>query len=159
MNLTAEQVEQFTYTQAKTTLATLKDLIDIDLEYNKLSETHRAQADLWINSLLYLEDQVAKYDSNRFQTYVKDIDTEDMTDEEIERAFAAAEAAEARAQAEESDEKPKRRRARRNQGFRTPQGHYNSIAEAAKILGINKGTLQNYASQGKPGYGYTDPAV
>jgi hypothetical protein len=155
MNLTAEQVEQFTYTQAKTTLATLKDLIDINIKYDQLSETHRAQADLWINSLLYLEDQIAKYDSNRFQTYVKDADMEDMTDEEVELAFAAAERAEALSQLAD-EQKPKRRRARQNQGFRTPTGHYNSIAEAARIMGMNKSTLQNYVSQGKPGYAYTD---
>ena len=155
MNLTAEQVEQFTYTQAKTTLATLKDLIDINIKYDQLSETHRAQADLWINSLLYLEDQIAKYDSNRFQTYVKDADMEDMTDEEVELAFAAAERAEALSQLAD-EQKPKRRRARQTQGFRTPTGHYNSIAEAARIMGMNKSTLQNYVSQGKPGYAYTD---
>ena len=156
MNLTAEQVEQFTYTQAKSTLTTLKSIIDINLEYSQLSAEHRAQADQWINSILYLEDQIAKFDSNKFQTFVKDTDMEDMTDEEVERAFAEAEAAEAQSQAESAEPKPKRTRARRNQGFRTPTGHYNSITEAAKILGINKGTLQNYVSQGKLGYGYTD---
>ena len=156
MNLTAEQVEQFTYTQAKSTLTTLKSIIDINLEYSQLSAEHRAQADQWINSILYLEDQIAKFDSNKFQTFVKDTDMEDMTDEEVERAFAEAEAAEAQSQAESTEPKQRRTRARRNQGFRTPTGQYNSIAEAAKIMGMNKGTLQTYVSQGRPGYGYTD---
>ena len=156
LQLTQQEVEQLTYTQAKSALKTLQGMIDMNKLYQDLTQDERTLLDPWINQVLLLEDHIARFDNNRFQTFIKDTDTEDMSDEEVELAFARAEAEARRAEAEV--DKPKRVRARRNQGYRTPQGQFNSIAEASRITGIAKQTLQNYASQKRPGYGYTDPA-
>lgn len=122
--LTKDQIEQLSYKQAQKLLKELKNEYDLATPLTEADFFQRVWPllDQITTTLLYLEEHIARFENPQFQTY----------------------SIEAGVKQEPKAYVPKGRPVKPLRQFKTPQGIFNSIEEAARITGMKVETLNAY---------------
>ena len=130
-----EQVEELTYEECQSALAAL------DKKYKFNRPINPTMTDIWplvddiVNSLLYLEDRIKRFEDPRIPNMDPESDT-----------IAPPPAPETKA--------PKQVRKRRR--FHVGDVIYESVFDASEKLGLKEHTLRNYVTRDPKKYGYLD---
>ena len=132
--LTKEQIELLNYKECKAALKLLNKTYDMDTAYHKLPKEVRDLCDDIGNTLLWLEDRIARFDDPRIGSMDPGAVVVPVVKKEPDPALA-------------------KRKAR---PFVMQGVTYSDVNEAARKTGIKKGTLQTYARRKPEQYYYID---
>jgi hypothetical protein len=134
-----EQVEELTYEECQSALAAL------DKKYKFNRPINPTMTDIWplvddiVNSLLYLEDRIKRFEDPRIFSMDPDSDTIVLPVTPPKPPKSAA---------------PKQVRKRRR--FHVGDVIYESVFDASEKLGLKEHTLRNYVTRDPKKYGYLD---
>ena len=137
--LSKEQVENLTYEECQSALSALAKAYDFDAHVSPQMTGIWPVIDDIVDTLLYLEDRIKRFEDPRIPSMDPDSDT-------IARPVTPPK------QPKSSATKQVRRRRK----FRVDNVIYDSVMDASERLGLKEHTLRNYVTRDPKKYGFLD---
>jgi hypothetical protein len=137
--LSKESVENLTYEECQSALEALAKAYDFDAHVSPQMTGIWPVIDDIVDTLLYLEDRIKRFEDPRIPSMDPDSDT-------IARPVIPPK------QPKSTDTKQVRRRRK----FRVDNVIYDSVMDASERLGLKEHTLRNYVSRDPRKYGFVD---
>ena len=137
--LSRESVEELTYEQCQSALSALANAYDFDAHVSPLATGIWPVIDDVVDTLLYLEDRIKRFEDPRIPSMDPDSDTIvlPVTPPKPPKSTAT-------------------KQVRRRRKFRVDNVIYDSVMDASERLGLKEHTLRNYVSRDPKKYGFLD---